>query len=183
MRQNLKTFPPCYSQSALLADFTPQLWFPWAWDFYSLDLRFRKEKNQIENHTHFDFQKSIQINEENLICSWRAFCRKPKPKVETSSSNLRNLKIMPINLNEIVLSWIRPLDIFHWFLLERDTFFKYASHELKYWHWFPFTNFDLSRKIYFLSVSYLNFNVYEKRFVEVKVKYVETVYDWAFDLP
>jgi hypothetical protein len=44
------------------------------------------------------------INEKTQVCSWIAFCRKAKTKEETSS--LRNLKNIPRNLNEIVLSWI-----------------------------------------------------------------------------
>ncbi len=47
----LKTFPPCYSQSPLLSIFHSHLWFSWTWDFYSLDLRFIKEENLIENYT------------------------------------------------------------------------------------------------------------------------------------
>ncbi len=41
------------------------------------------------------------------VCSWIAFCRKARTKVETSS--LRNFKIMPKNLNAILLSWISSL--------------------------------------------------------------------------
>ncbi len=38
------------------------------------------------------------------VCSCIAFCRKAKTKVKTS--RLENLKVMPINLNEDLLSWI-----------------------------------------------------------------------------
>ncbi len=73
-------------------------------DSCSLDLRFRKKENLIENHNPYGFRnlyKTINHLIQTQVSSWIAFCRKPKPKVETSI--LRNLKIMPRNLNEIVL--------------------------------------------------------------------------------
>ncbi len=50
-------------------------------------------------------EKSIQNNQsikKTQVCSCIVLCRKAKSEVETSS--LRNLKIMPRNINEIVLS-------------------------------------------------------------------------------
>ncbi len=38
-----------------------------------------------------------------------AFCRKAKTKVENRNLKSENLKIMPRNLNEIILSWIPSL--------------------------------------------------------------------------
>jgi hypothetical protein len=75
--------------------------------FLQFGLRFRKKENLIENHPPpphgFRNPYKNSVNEENssLIMNI-AFCTKPKPKVETS--RLRNLKSMPRNLNEIVLS-------------------------------------------------------------------------------
>ncbi len=90
--KNLKTFPPCSLQSPLLADFTPHLWFSWfSWIW---DLERRKTWKAYPPSTLW-FQKSIRNNEsmkKTQVCSWIAFCRKPKPMVETSS--LRNIKIM-----------------------------------------------------------------------------------------
>ncbi len=62
-------------------------------------------------YTYF-VQKSTQNNQsmqKTQVCTWKAFCRKAKTKVKASS--LRNLKIMPRNLNEIVLSWIPSLSL------------------------------------------------------------------------
>ncbi len=56
---------------------------------------------------------------KTLVCSLIAFCRKAKTKVEISS--VRNRKIMPRNLNEIVLSWI-PL------LVKPALFLNYMLH-------------------------------------------------------
>ncbi len=53
------------------------------------------------------FQKSIQSNQSmktTQVCLWIAFCRKTKTKLDSSS--LRNLKIIPRNLYEILLLWI-----------------------------------------------------------------------------
>jgi hypothetical protein len=53
----------------------------------------------------YGFINQKQSMQKTQVCSWRAFIHfieKLKTKVETSS--LRNLKIMPRNLNEIVLS-------------------------------------------------------------------------------
>ncbi len=61
-------FPPCYSQSSLLAEFNP---------------------------THL-----LSKNGLKLVCNVN-LC--------TKTSNLRTLKIMPSNLNEILRSWIRLL--------------------------------------------------------------------------
>ncbi len=91
--KNLKDFSSYSFTSSSGFYFTPHLVFlDLRFIHYSLDLRFRKEKNLKEKQT------KIQV------CS---FCGKAKPKVETS--NLRNLKTMPRNLDEIVLSWIKPL--------------------------------------------------------------------------
>ncbi len=54
-----------------------------------------------------DWLKSVQnyqLLKKTQVYSWRASSRNAKTKVETAS--LRNLKIMPRNLNEIELSWI-----------------------------------------------------------------------------
>ncbi len=42
--RNLKSFPPCYSQTPLLTDCTSHLQFSWTWDFYSLALRFLQQQ-------------------------------------------------------------------------------------------------------------------------------------------
>ncbi len=65
----------------------------------------RKEENLTENHTNPMFSEihtKLSIDQESLSIFMYRFFRKAKSKVETSS--LRNLKIMPRNLNEIVLS-------------------------------------------------------------------------------
>ncbi len=53
------------------------------------------------------FKLINQWRQPKFECSWIAFCRKAKTKAETSV--LRNPKIMPSNLNKIVLAWIPSL--------------------------------------------------------------------------
>ncbi len=91
----VRLFSMLFTVTSILADFTPHLWFPGleistdcTWDLGIL----------TEKHTPYGFRN-------HSINQWIAFCRKPKTKAETLS--LRNLKIMPINLNEIAFSWIR----------------------------------------------------------------------------
>jgi hypothetical protein len=67
----------------------------------------RKEENLTENHATpmvSDIYTKNQSMKKNKVYPWKAFCRKTKTKRETS--NLRNLKIIPRKLNDIVLSWI-----------------------------------------------------------------------------
>jgi hypothetical protein len=68
-----------------------------------LDLRFRTEENLIEPLIPlppYGFRNpNEKITEENSNLFIIAFCRKTKPKVETSS--LRDLKIMPRNLSKL----------------------------------------------------------------------------------
>jgi hypothetical protein len=67
----------------------------------------RKEENLTENHatpTVSEIYTNKSINEENsslFNVHEYALCRMAKTRVETSS--LRNINIMPRNLNEIVL--------------------------------------------------------------------------------
>ncbi len=92
------------TQSPLLADFTPHLWFStiWTWglerrkpDRKLYPLWFRKPYKTIN---HWRILKFFQ---------WIVYCRKPKQKVETSS--LRNLKIMPKNVTFMNSTSGRPL--------------------------------------------------------------------------
>ncbi len=121
--KNFKTFLACYSQSALLANFPPQLWFSWTWDFHSLDLGFRKEENLIENHIPLWFQKSIQNNQSMKkiqICSLSGFCRNPKPKVETWNQKISTL--CPETSSKLHFHEFGLWTIFSGFFLEGDLF-------------------------------------------------------------
>ncbi len=68
-----------------------------------------KEENLTEYHTIPipEIHTKQSIHEENSSLVMNSIFQKGKMKVETSS--LRNLKIMPRNLNEILLSWIPSL--------------------------------------------------------------------------
>jgi hypothetical protein len=65
------------------------------------NLRLRKQEHERKPYTLMvsDIDTKQSINEETQVCS---FCGKTKPKIETSS--LRNLTVMPRNLNKVVLS-------------------------------------------------------------------------------
>ncbi len=65
----------------------------------------KKEKNLTENNTISivsEIHTKQSTNDKNLSLSITAFCRKAKAKVDTYS--LRNLRLLPRNLNEILLS-------------------------------------------------------------------------------
>ncbi len=64
----------------------------------------QKEKIPTENHTNpmVSVIYTIPVNKENPSLFMNSICGKTIIKVETSS--LKNLKIVPRNLNEIVLS-------------------------------------------------------------------------------
>jgi hypothetical protein len=77
--KNLKSFPPCYSQSPLLTDFTPcPPPHPW--------------------------EKLKLVCNVTIIYG---ILKSEVSRLWPETSSLRTLKIMPRNLNEIVCSWIR----------------------------------------------------------------------------
>jgi hypothetical protein len=78
-----------------------------SYNFFPIETTIRNAprvgKSDRKPYHHYGFRNPYRtINQENSSVFMNNICRKAKTKVETSS--LGNLKIMPRNLNEIVLS-------------------------------------------------------------------------------
>ncbi len=80
-----------------------------------------KEKTLTENRdNHYGFRNSYKIiNQWRKLKLFHEVASRRKVKTKMEISNLRNLKIMPRNLSEIVLSWIPSL-----FVKSEDTKYR-----------------------------------------------------------